>query len=75
MFVGKAGAYPSEVPFRLMASPTNIRLDWKSLPETNTLVLFYKNPYIYAKNIYEIDPWAQSYKTFYGPILRMFAIS
>jgi hypothetical protein len=56
IFAGKAGAYPSEVPFRLLASPTNIILHWKSLPETKTLVFFYKNPYIYAKNIHEIDP-------------------
>jgi hypothetical protein len=28
---------------RLLASPTNIRLDWKGLPRTNTLA-DYKNP-------------------------------
>jgi hypothetical protein len=36
MFAGKAGAYPSETPFRCstLASPANIRLD---LPGANTL--------------------------------------
>jgi hypothetical protein len=28
---------------RLLASPVNIRLDWKGLPRTNTLA-YYKNP-------------------------------
>jgi len=42
IFVGKAGGYPSENG-RLLASPTNIRLGWKGLPRTNTLV-YYKNP-------------------------------
>jgi hypothetical protein len=28
---------------RLLASPTNIRLAWKSLPRTNTLA-YYENP-------------------------------
>jgi len=40
MFVGKAGAYPSESPLRcstLGQAPAlfvNLRLDWKGLPET-----------------------------------------
>jgi hypothetical protein len=45
MFAGKAGAYLSEAPFRrvrLLASPINIRLGWKSLPGTNTLA-YYEN--------------------------------
>jgi len=29
MFAGKAGAYQTKAPFRLLASPTNIRLSWK----------------------------------------------
>jgi hypothetical protein len=37
MFVGIAGAYPSGAPFRLVALPANIELDWKGLPGTNTL--------------------------------------
>jgi hypothetical protein len=32
---------------RLLASPTNIRLGWKSLPGTNTLA-YYENLYITA---------------------------
>ncbi len=41
--------YFSVVPLygRLLVSPTNIRLGWKSLPGTNTLAS-YKNPYITA---------------------------
>ncbi len=42
MFAGKAGAYPSEAPFRLLASPTNIRLGWKGMPGTNTLAYYGK---------------------------------
>ncbi len=43
MYASKAWDYPSEAPLdvphkgRLLALTTNIRLDWKSLPETNTL--------------------------------------
>ncbi len=44
MFVGKAGAYPSEAGFTLkgslLALPTSIRLGWKGLPETNTLASY-----------------------------------
>ncbi len=36
---GKAGAYPSEAPFRLLASPTNIGLGRKCLKGTNTSLL------------------------------------
>jgi hypothetical protein len=45
VFAGKARAYPSEAPFRckLLASPTNITLDWKGLPGTNTLA-YNENP-------------------------------
>jgi hypothetical protein len=46
MFVGKAGAYPSEAPFwcsTLRHSPGITlkhwtRLDWKSLPRINTIL-------------------------------------
>jgi hypothetical protein len=40
----KAGAYPSEVPFRvgILALPTDIRLGCKGLPGTNTLA-YYEN--------------------------------
>ncbi len=41
MFVSKAGAYPSEVPFMcygmLMAVPANIRLSWRGFPGRNVL--------------------------------------
>jgi hypothetical protein len=50
MFVGKAGAYPSEASFRCSAlawdpglTHTHIRLDWKGLPGTNILA-YYENP-------------------------------
>jgi hypothetical protein len=33
---------------RLLSSPTNVKLGWKSLPGTNTLA-YYKNPYITDK--------------------------
>jgi hypothetical protein len=41
MFASKAGADLSGAP-ELLALPTNIRLGWKDLPGTNTLI-FYKN--------------------------------
>jgi hypothetical protein len=44
--VSKVGAYPSGTSFlfkgRIMASPTSIKLDLKSLPGTNTLA-YYEN--------------------------------
>jgi hypothetical protein len=46
---GKAGTYPSISTFqdaplqrRLLDLPTNIRLGWKGLPETNTLAYYKK---------------------------------
>jgi hypothetical protein len=48
VFEGKAGAYPSETPFRcstlgwLLALPTNIGLSLKGLPGVNTLA-YYEN--------------------------------
>jgi hypothetical protein len=41
MFAGKAITYPSEAPTlgRLLALLANVRLGWKSLPETN----YYEN--------------------------------
>jgi hypothetical protein len=51
MFPSKAKAYPIEALFRfstqgkLLASPTNIKLGWKSLPRTNTQAYF-ENPLI-----------------------------
>ncbi len=48
MFAGKAGAYPRVEHLKgasrglALALPTNIRLDWKSLPETNILA-YHKN--------------------------------
>ncbi len=40
---------------RLLASPTNIRLGWKSLPETNSLA-YYEYPLITAVKFYSTDP-------------------
>ncbi len=46
MFAGSDGAYPSEAGapllVRLLAFPTNIRLGWKGLPETNSLAYYEK---------------------------------
>ncbi len=48
IFTSKARDYPSETPFRCstlwyaLASHTNIILDWKDLPKTNTLA-YYEN--------------------------------
>jgi len=47
---------------RLLASPTNIRLSWKGLPETNTLA--YSVNYG-CKKFYRTGPWleiAEKYK-------------
>jgi hypothetical protein len=38
MFVGKAGAYLSEVPYRY----STLTLGWKSLPGTNALAYYKK---------------------------------
>ena len=48
MFVSKAGAYPSGTNIfsgvvlkgGLLALPTNIKLDWKRFPGTNTLAYY-----------------------------------
>jgi hypothetical protein len=47
MFVGMAGAYPSETDLsgaplqaRLLALLTNNRLSWKGFPESNTLAYY-----------------------------------
>jgi hypothetical protein len=53
MFVGKAGAYPIEGPFKcsilgltsLVALPTNNRLGWKGLPGTNSQA-YYENSHL-----------------------------
>jgi hypothetical protein len=37
MFVSITGAYLSVATFRLLASPSKIRLGWKSMLRTNTL--------------------------------------
>ncbi len=48
MFAGKAGACPSEAPFRCstLGCPLtllpNIRLGWKDVPGTNTLAYYRK---------------------------------
>jgi hypothetical protein len=63
MFVGKARAYPSEVPFRCptlglaLALPTNIRLGWKGLPGTNTLQ---KSVNYVSKKFYSTGPLLNS---------------
>jgi len=42
LFSSKVGAYPSEVPFRYstLKHTPGIRLDYKGLPGTNSLVYF-----------------------------------
>jgi hypothetical protein len=49
MLVSLAGAYPSAAAFlgRLLALHTNMRLMWKDLPDTDTLV-YYELKYITA---------------------------
>jgi hypothetical protein len=47
-----SGAYPRVE--HLAALPTNIRLGWKGLPETNSLA-YYKNPYITAVNFFIVQ--------------------
>jgi hypothetical protein len=65
MFVGKGGAYLSEVPFRvlqgtsegrLLALPTNIRLGWKDLQGTNTLAYYKTFVNIGRKKFHNIEP-------------------
>ena len=54
LFVGKAGAYPIEEPFRCS---TNIRLDLKGLPGTNTLA-YYENSWLTGKKSFITwAPW------------------
>jgi hypothetical protein len=48
-----------------LASPTNIRLGWKGLPETNTTLLQTVVNYGHKK-FYDNGPRGQFYKLFYG---------
>ena len=61
MFAGKTGAYPSEAPFRLLASPTNIRLGWKGFPRTNALA-YYEKAQLMAVlyHFHLVEVWASS---------------
>ncbi len=65
MFAGKAGAYPSEAPFRcsslgsyprLWALPTNIRLGWNGLKGTNTLAYYENSQITDAKSLITLVP-------------------
>ncbi len=49
---------------RLLASPTNIRLGWKSLTGTITLVNF-ENPKLHSKKVLSHRPLSSYYKPFY----------
>jgi hypothetical protein len=74
MFACKAGASVVEhllstiLYFRLLALPAFIRLGWKGLPGVYTLA-YWEHSYITAvKKFYNIDTWAQCYKTFLSAI-------
>jgi hypothetical protein len=48
-----------------MALPTNNRMGWKGLPETNTPA-YYKKIVYWHKEFYNIGPWFMSgFKTFF----------
>jgi len=66
MFVGKAGAYPSEKHLsdatrkgRLLASPTNIRQGWIGLPEKKKPSLLRKSVNYGRKKFYSTGPCCQ----------------
>jgi hypothetical protein len=68
--------YLSDAPLqgRLLALPTNIRLGWQYLQETNTLA-YYENPKITNKNSFIIlGPGPNVIKHFVRN-LRIFALS
>jgi hypothetical protein len=54
MFSKKAGAYPSESPFKLLALTTNTKLGWKGLTGKNTPA--YNNLNYGCKEYYNIGP-------------------
>jgi hypothetical protein len=68
-FEGKARANPIEAPFRcfllLLVLPPNIRLDWKVIAMYKHLSLFSLVISNKGKKFYNIDTWAQCYKTFF----------
>ncbi len=45
---------------------TNIKLGWKGLPGTSTLIYLQTLVNYCRQKFYNIGPWGQSYKTFYG---------
>ena len=59
MYVRKADlskcSTENNFPFKLLALPTNIRLDWEGLPGTNT-VAYYERLKLRAQNIFNIGP-------------------
>ncbi len=74
MFTRKAGAYLSEAPFRrstlggLLALPTNFRLGWKGLPETNTLAYHEHSEIPVVKSFITLGPRANYIKLFLSVI-------
>ncbi len=71
MFVVRAIAYFSEVPFRCstfwgkyLASPANIRLSWKGLPGTNTLAYYEKVLLTVVKSFITLAPDEKCYEMF-----------
>ncbi len=67
VFVGKAEAYPSKAPFKWLhsgASPTNIRLGWKGLHETNTVTYYELSLITSVKSFKTLTPGANVIKLF-----------
>jgi hypothetical protein len=78
MFVGKAGAYPSQAPFRCSTlgeahCPTHKHLAGLERDKRSSLLQKFVN--YGRKKFYKIGPWAQCYKTFFVRNLRIFVIS
>ncbi len=98
MFAGKVKAKPTPLkhlssdPLQVMflALPTNIRLNWKSLPGTNTVAYYEHSKITAVKSFITLGPSGgkqhgnhshlitnqdQRCKTFYGRKLQLFLIS
>ncbi len=72
MFVGKAGAYPSEKHLsdaprkgRLLAFPTNITLGWKGLPGINALAYYEKSSLTAVKSFITLATGLNLMKLFF----------
>ncbi len=50
---------------RLLASPENIRLAWKGLPETNTLTYYVNTQITVKKSFIIVAPGANAVKRFF----------